>query len=112
MTTAQVKTINVHDLKTKMDAQADLCLIDVRELEEWQEVHIPKAIHIPKDTIAEGITSAVTDKSQPIYLHCRGGVRSLHAGQTLVNLGYKEVYSVDGGIMEWAQFGYPVTSGE
>jgi len=106
--TQEIKTINVHELKNKMDRDNNLHLIDVRELEEWQEVRIPGAHHIPKDDILLHIESHISDKSLPIYLYCRGGVRSLYAAQCLLNLGYNEVYSVDGGIMEWAMFGYPV----
>ena len=103
-----VQTINVHELKNKMELNNHLCLIDVREMDEWNEIRIPGAIHIPKDEISLQIESHVSDKSLPIYLHCRGGVRSLYAAQSLLNLGYKEVYSVDGGIVEWAMFGYPI----
>jgi rhodanese-related sulfurtransferase len=106
--TSEIKTIDVHELKTKMDACPDLCLVDVRELEEWQDVHIPGALHLPKDRIAAEMGTYIQDKNTPIYLHCRSGVRSLYAAESLLNAGYKEVYSVDGGIMEWAMFGYPV----
>jgi rhodanese-related sulfurtransferase len=108
MKTHNIKTIDVHQLKNKMDTHANLCLIDVRETEEWQVAHIPGAVHIPKDIITANIESTVTDKKYPIYLHCRGGVRSLYAAQCLMDMGYEEVYSVDGGIIEWAMFGYPV----
>ncbi|BCA96194.1 sulfurtransferase [Legionella antarctica] len=108
MTKHEIKTIDVHELKNKMDGQQDLCLIDVRELEEWQAVRIPGAHHIPKDTISANIETKVSDKKHPVYLHCRGGVRSLHAAQSLIDMGYQEVYSVNGGITEWAMFGYPV----
>lgn len=110
MTQYTINTLSVHELKNKMDAQGDVCLIDVREQEEWDEVRIPGAIHIPKDEIALHIEAAVADKTQAVYLHCRGGVRSLYAAQCLLDLGYKEVYSIDGGIMEWTMFGYPVES--
>lgn len=108
MTSSDIKTIDVHELKNKMEHDSHLCLIDVREHEEWQSVRIPKAIHIPKDSISTRIETQIPDKDSPIYLHCKGGVRSLYAAQCLMDLGYQEVYSVDGGIMEWAMFGYPV----
>jgi rhodanese-related sulfurtransferase len=108
MTTHNIKTVDVHHLKTKMDADPGLCLIDVREEEEWDVARIPGAVHIPKDVIVAKIKSRVTDKTHPIYLHCRGGVRSLYAAQSLMDVGYEEVYSVDGGIIEWTMFGYPV----
>lgn len=109
MTKPDIKTIDVHQLKNKMDIHPDLCLIDVRELDEWQIARIPGAHHIPKDSIATHIESKVSDKDHPIYLHCRGGVRSLYAAQSLIDIGYNEVYSVDGGIIEWAMFGYPIS---
>lgn len=108
MTTDNIKTIDVHELKNRMDSHNKPCLIDVRELAEWQALHIPGALHIPKDEISTTIESKISDKTQPIYLHCRSGVRSLYAAQCLMDIGYKDVYSVDGGIVQWAMFGYPV----
>ena len=108
MTNPNIKTIDVHELKNKIAQNPELCLIDVREQEEWQSVRIPNTIHIPKDDISVRISEEVPDKNHPIYLHCKGGVRSLYAAQCLMDLGYQEVYSIDGGIMEWAMFGYPV----
>jgi len=105
--TNKIKTIDVHELKTRMDQQDDLCLIDVRELDEWQALRIPGAVHIPKDTISQAILSQTTNKTDPVYLHCKGGVRSMYAAQYLMDMGYQDVYSINGGIMEWAKCGYP-----
>lgn len=110
MINSSIKTMNVHELKNTMKNHPDLCLIDVRELEEWNELHIPGAVHIPKDKITSCIQSKAPNKDQTIYLHCKSGVRSLYAAHILITLGYQEVYSVDGGIMEWALSGYPVAS--
>lgn len=103
-----IKTIDVHELKQLMETQQNLCLIDVRELHEWKELRIPGAVHIPKDNITEKIESTMNDKTNPIYLHCRSGVRSLYAAQKLLEIGYKEVYSIAGGIMDWVNSGYHV----
>jgi rhodanese-related sulfurtransferase len=106
MTNPKIKTMNVHELKKKMDNTPDLCLIDVREADEWQEIHIPNALHIPKDTILS-LADKIPNREQAIYLYCKGGVRSMVAAQRLVDIGYQDIYSIDGGIMEWAKFGYP-----
>jgi rhodanese-related sulfurtransferase len=108
MTHHKVQTINVHELKKRTDANPKLCLIDVREDHEWQEQHIPFALHIPKGQLMEQIRVTVPEHNHPIYLHCRGGVRSLHAAHDLLTMGYEEVYSVDGGIAEWITSGYPI----
>lgn len=111
MTVHKINQINVHELKKRLDNTPDLCLIDVREIDEWHEQHIPGALHIPKDDIVANIEAKIPDRDCPLYLHCRGGIRSLQAANNLLHLGYKEVYSIDGGIMEWAAAGYPVKKG-
>ena len=107
MTSNNINTLDVHELKRRRDAQPDLCLIDVREPDEWHDKHIPNTLHIPKDTIISTIDSHDIDRETPIYLFCRGGTRSLYAAQALLSLGYKEVYSIDGGITAWEAAGYP-----
>ena len=107
MTNLEVNTINVHELKKRLDANLGLRLIDVREDYEWQAIRIPGAVHIPKNELTDRIESNTPDRECPIYLHCRGGVRSLDAAQYLLQMGYKEVYSIDGGIAEWEHSGYP-----
>lgn len=107
MTKNNYQLISVKELKQLMDNDPDLCLIDVREQHEWDEQHIPDAVLIPKDEISSRISEVTTKKDQPIYLHCRSGMRSRFAADALINSGYTNVYSVEGGIMEWAQCGYP-----
>ena len=104
----KVSTISVKELKERRDKNATLCLIDVREPNEWDQMHIPGATLIPKGSLAAVIASKVPNYDEPIYLHCKGGVRSFDAANELINMGYKEVYSVEGGILEWAMAGYPI----
>ena len=87
-----VSTISVHDLKKEYDNCPDLRLIDVRELDEWEALRIPGAIHIPKDLLPTVIDVKVPDRSCPVYLHCRGGVRSLDAAEALINLALGLVF--------------------
>jgi len=104
----KIATVDVHQLKELLEINPQLCVIDVRETHEWQELRIPGVVHIPKDDITSLIEKQVTDKEQAIYLHCRSGVRSLYAASALAEMGYEKVYSVNGGIMEWSMSGYPV----
>lgn len=108
MTDHKIATVNVQELKEQMDNNPKTCLIDVRELYEWQMGRIPRAIHIPKDELVARIEEVVPNPDQPIYLHCKGGVRSLYAAHCLLGKGYKEVYSVDGGIDAWIRNGYSI----
>ena len=108
MTNHKVNTISVHELKKRCENNPNICLIDVREDSEWQEQHIPGALHIPKDKLAALIATKVPALNCPIYLHCHAGMRSLNAANNLLALGYQEVYSIDGGISEWEKAGYPI----
>jgi rhodanese-related sulfurtransferase len=108
MNKQSIATIEVQELKQLLDADPNLCLIDVREVYEWQTGHIEGASLIPKEELTTRIESKISDRDHPIYLHCKGGVRSLYAAQCLMDMGFKNVYSVNGGILEWEGQGYPV----
>lgn len=103
-----IPSIDVTSLKQYYDNTPDVCIIDVREADEWAQGHIPKAHHIPKDQLSARIHEIGVDTTHPIYLHCRSGVRSLQAAAQLQDLGYTDVYSVDGGIIAWVNAGYPI----
>ncbi|MBE3561293.1 MAG: molybdopterin-synthase adenylyltransferase MoeB [Ktedonobacteraceae bacterium] len=85
----------------------DIILVDVREKHEWNEGYIPGAIHVPRGYLELQIEEAVPDKSQTVVLYCAGGVRSLIAGSTLQQMGYKNVVSMAGGFGQWKGSGLP-----
>ena len=72
-------------------------LVDVREASEWEQGHIPGAVHLSKSYLEQDVEGAVPDRSRPIVLYCAGGVRSLFAAQTLAAMGYEDVASMAGG---------------
>jgi molybdopterin/thiamine biosynthesis adenylyltransferase/rhodanese-related sulfurtransferase len=84
----------------------DIVLVDVREKIEWNEGHIPGAIHVPRGYLELQIEEAVPDKDKTVVLYCAGGVRSLMAGATLQQMGYKNVISMAGGFGQWKNNGY------
>ena len=85
----------------------DIVLVDVREKHEWSEGHIPGALHVPRGYLELQIEEAVPDKTKTVVLYCAGGVRSLMAGTTLQQMGYKEVISMAGGFGAWKGNGLP-----
>src|SRR3954464_7699759 len=82
-------------------------LVDVREQDEWDEGHLPGAIHIPRGYLESRIEQAVPDRSKPVLLYCAAGNRSAFAAQTLEELGYEHVSSLAGGYTDWKRNGYP-----
>jgi molybdopterin/thiamine biosynthesis adenylyltransferase/rhodanese-related sulfurtransferase len=87
--------------------EQDIVLVDVREKYEWNEGHIPGAIHVPRGFLELQIEEAVPDKSKKVVLYCAGGVRSLIAGNTLKQMGYKDAISMSGGFGQWKGNGLP-----
>lgn len=90
-----------------LHAAGNARLIDVREKGEWDEGHVPEAIHVPRGYLELRIENAVPDKTAPVILYCAGGIRSLLAGKTLRDMGYSNVTSVKGGFGAWKDAGLP-----
>jgi sulfur-carrier protein adenylyltransferase/sulfurtransferase len=85
----------------------DAAIVDVREASEWEQGHLPNAIHISKSYVEQQIENAVPDRDTPVVLYCAGGVRSLFAAQALEQLGYTNVASMSGGFQAWKSQGLP-----
>lgn len=101
-----VKETNVASVKQKIEANESFALIDVREDNEWQQGHIPSAIHLGRGVIERDIEKAVSNRDQPIVLYCGGGFRSILAAYNLQKMGYTNVISMDGGVRGWLDAGY------
>jgi rhodanese-related sulfurtransferase len=80
-------------------------LIDVRELDEWQEGRIAGSKLIPMSEFAARVEEI--DPDQPIIVYCRSGGRSLMVAEALQNAGY-DAKSMAGGMLEWERAGHPV----
>jgi sulfur-carrier protein adenylyltransferase/sulfurtransferase len=87
--------------------EGDAATVDVRERDEWEEGHIPGAVHIPRGSLEGRIEKAVPDRSQAIVVYCAGGSRSAFAARTLEELGYENVTSLAGGFTDWKRNGFP-----
>jgi sulfur-carrier protein adenylyltransferase/sulfurtransferase len=85
----------------------DAVFVDVRERDEWDEGHIPGAIHVPRGNLESRIENAVADRSARIVLYCASGNRSAFAAKTLEELGYDDVASLSGGYTDWKRNGFP-----
>lgn len=85
----------------------DAVVLDVREQDEWDAGHAPNAVHVPLGTVGERL--ADVPQGAPLAVICRGGVRSLKAGEVLAAAG-RSVVSVAGGMNAWAKAGKPVVT--
>jgi rhodanese-related sulfurtransferase len=83
-------------------------VVDVREQDEWDEGHVPGAIHIPRGNLESRIERAEPDRARSIVVYCAAGNRSAFAAKTLDELGYEDVVSLSGGFTDWKRNGFPV----
>ena len=76
-------------------------IIDVRTHEEYMQGHIPGAQNI--DVKAETFITEIQElpKSDTLLVYCRSGRRSLYAAQVMVSFGFKKIYDLDGGFLNW-----------
>ena len=80
-------------------------IIDVRELVEWNEGHIPTATLVPLADVPARITDVVPDKATPLLVHCAVGARSRRAALYLSQVGYTDVVNMQGRLAEWKALG-------
>ena len=80
-------------------------MLDVREADEYEQGAIPGAIHIPRGMLEVSVEARIADKNTPIVAFCAGGVRSAFAAESLAQLGYADVVSMDGGFNKWKDEG-------
>lgn len=92
--------ITAEEAKQIMDTEEGYIILDVRTQEEYDQGHIPGAILISHEEIAEKAEDVLTDKDQLILVYCRSGRRSKIAVEALVELGYTNIKEF-GGIIDW-----------
>lgn len=105
-----IPEVSVDELKGKLDRSDKLVLIDVRDGEELSQGCIPSAIHMSRGTLEFQIGNEVPNHDQEIVLYCAAGFRSLLAAQSLEKMGYKSLFSLEGGFRQWTEEGYEVAT--
>lgn len=92
--------------------QRKVLVIDVREREEFQRGHIPRALLLPRGTLELSIERYVPDLNAPIITYCGHGNRSVLAAESLLRMGYTDVKPISGGFQAWLDAGYPAWRGD
>jgi rhodanese-related sulfurtransferase len=104
----KVRECSVADVKAKLDRGEPVHFLDVREDHEYHVDHAKGAVHLGKGIIERDIETQIADKNAPIILYCGGGFRSALAADSLQQMGYRNVVSMDGGMRAWREAGYPI----
>ena len=102
---AAIKMMTVKELKTQLDKK-DFPLINVHIPYEGEIANTDTFIDYRE--IDKNLDKLPKDKNAKIVLYCRSGRMSHIAAETLVKLGYTNVYDVEGGMLAWEEAGYPL----
>ncbi|MCW2977977.1 MAG: Molybdopterin biosynthesis protein MoeB, partial [Actinomycetia bacterium] len=103
----EIEEVDATRARELFDGPEAPLFVDVRESEEWDEGHVPGAVHLTRSHLESRIEGAAPDRAQPILVYCAGGSRSAFAAKSLQELGYENVVSLAGGYTDWKRNGFP-----
>jgi len=86
----------------------DAVLVDVRTEDEYNSGYIENSLNIDYFSNDFSVNADKLDKNTPIILYCRSGKRSSMSANKISKLGFKEIYNLQGGILEWIEEGNAV----
>ena len=90
---------------------APVQIIDVGSSLDFEAAHLPGAQWISRGWIELKLPGLLADSHRPVLVSCLDGQQSLLAARTLAEMGYQEVYVLDGGVRSWVSAGYTILRG-
>jgi UPF0176 protein len=91
----------------KLTENEEVIVVDMRNHYEYEVGHFEHAIEVPSDTFREQLPMAVDmledKKDKPIVMYCTGGIRCEKASAYLLRHGFKNVFQLEGGIIEYTR---------
>ena len=102
------ETISVDQFDQKLSVTPGAQLIDVRTPDEYTGGHLKAAVNMDFNSDDFETQVGKLDKSKPVFVYCLSGGRSSRAANKLADMGFLNVYNMDGGIMKWRSAGKPL----
>ena len=106
----EIDEVTTSDVLDRLEEPDRPLLLDVREHDEWQEGHLPGAIHIERGNLESRVEAVIPDRAREIVIYCAAGARSAFAAKSLTELGYTNVSSMIGGFTDWKRNGHAFTT--
>lgn len=105
--TKEQKSLTVKEFYQKIDTDKDVQLVDVRTPVEFLNGHLLNAMNIDWKADDFEEKSRALDKSKPVFVYCMSGPRSTAASTKLQEMGFENVYVMEGGMMKWRNADLP-----
>ena len=107
-----VPRISIADLKAKMEAGADMVVVDSRPFPEYTRVTIPGAANLPGADLVYRMRDLAPDPTTPVVVNCGGRTRAIIGCQSLINAGIPNpVAALENGTMGWRLAGFELERG-
>jgi len=103
----RIREISQADLRQWAEEKKNMVILDVREANDHVHSRIENSINIPRGVLELEVTDTIPDTSKTVVVYCGGGSRSALAADVLQQMGYKDVYSLQGGYKQWKEKPYP-----
>lgn len=104
---SRIKEVDVAQAVEAMRS-GSVVVVDVREPDEYRQGHLEGALNIPRGVAEMGVPQAVSDRAARILCYCAAGNRSALAADSLRQMGYENVESLNGGFQAWVRSGADV----
>lgn len=100
---SQIDSISVISPTEFKEKSVNNPIIDVRTPQEFSGGHIAGAVNINlfDKTFLDQI--AKYEKNEPLFIYCKSGNRSVQASKKISDLGFKQIYDLEGGILSWVK---------
>lgn len=106
---ATTPLIEAEELLSEQKApKQELVVLDVRTPEEFSAAHVPGAINIPHDQLANRLAELPASRDQPVVVYCRSGRRSALAEDVLRRARFSNVRHLKGDMLGWEAESRPV----
>jgi rhodanese-related sulfurtransferase len=96
-----ITVISPKEVYDSLQEDQSLQLLDVRTPEEYGVTHLKSSQNICVTTPGFEEKAAKLDKSKPVYVYCKSGGRSARASKILSDMGFTQIYDIQGGITNW-----------
>jgi rhodanese-related sulfurtransferase len=96
------------ELVARLDDPEAPLILDVRSPKEYDEGHIPGAINIPYDQVADRSGELQEYRERGLVVYCRTGRRAGIAEQALADAGFEQVWDLEGHMVVWQEGEYPL----
>lgn len=104
---SRIREVSQDELRRWIDERKDMVILDVREPNDHAHSRIENSTNIPRGVLELEVEDTIPDRNRTVVTYCGGGGRSALAADVLQQMGYRDVYSLQGGYKQWKEKPFP-----